>query len=371
MNRHTKAIRGLGIGASLALLVGCSGVAKAPTAVSTASPGSSTPAPRASVATPTESPIAIATASHAPLSGQIVFFDFPDSGYSQIYVEAGDGTNVRKVLSSTFDDRNPSLSPDGRRVAFTRYLPDGAPPTGGVMVVNLDGTGLKQLDPDGEDVAWSPDGKRLVDTHALFDADTSKGPYNVALWIMDADGTHRHQITLVGKQCRNTCAGGEQHNEGVWSPDGKRIAFKRDLYTSPEQFSVYTVATDGTDLQRVTPEGMDVGDPAWSPDGTQIAFQSPPEANSGGDENTFTIRPDGSGIRQLTTHLTSQPDGKQGTFHPSWSPDGQHVLFSHDPGTTSPSADIFVMNADGTDVHVLAGTALNENWANWGVVAPS
>src|SRR4051794_10205316 len=99
MNRHAKAIRGLGVGASLALVVGCSGVANVPTVVSTAGQASSTPAPRASVAAPTESPIAIATASHAPVSGQIVFFDFPDSGYSQIYIEAADGTNVRKLLS--------------------------------------------------------------------------------------------------------------------------------------------------------------------------------------------------------------------------------------------------------------------------------
>ena len=314
------------------------------------------------------SPAVTPAASDAPLSGQIVFFDFPVSGTSQIYVESADGTNVRKVLSSKFDDRSPSLSPDGRRVAFTRYLEDGASPEGGVFVVNVDGTGLKQLDSLGEDVAWSPDGRKLVDTHALFDADSSKGPYNVALWIMDADGSHKHQITLLGKECRDACAGGEQHNEGFWSPDGKRIAFKRYQYTNPEQFSIYTVASDGTDPRRVTPVGMDAGDPAWSPDGTLIAFQSPPEANAGGEENIFTIHPDGSGLRQLTAHLSSRTDGNQGTFHPSWSPDGAQILFSHDPGTTGPYSDIFVMNADGSDVHVLAGTALNENWANWGVV---
>jgi TolB protein len=353
---QSTAIRGLTLTTALALLAACASPPNAPTTA---------------VPTIAVTPGATVTASHAPVSGQIVFFDFPaGAGKSQIYIEAADGTNVRKLLSSTFDDRSPSLSPDGRRVAFTRYVADGAPlDPGGVFVVNVDGTGLTQLDIVGEDAAWSPDGKQIVDTHALFDPGAA-APYNVALWVMNADGSHKHQITLVGKRCDNACAGGEQHNEGVWSPDGKRIAFKRDVYTSPEHFSIYTVAADGTDPRRVTPEGMDVGDPAWSPDGTLIAFQSPPEANSGGEQNIYTIHPDGSGIRQLTAHLSSS-DGTQGTFHPSWSPDGSMILFSHDPGTTGRYADIFVMNADGSDVHVVAGTPLNENWANWGVTPQS
>jgi Tol biopolymer transport system component len=355
MGSISRSVRWLAVATTAVLVAACS-------------PGASG-SPVATLVTSSSPSPATAVPSHAPLAGVIVFFDFPpDSRKSQVYIEHADGTSVRRLVTSTFDDRNPAISPDGRRVAFTRYLPDGSPPDdGGVFVVNLDGTGLTQIDPLGEDVAWSPDGKHLVDTRGLFDPGAA-GPYNVALWVMNSDGSNKHQITLAGKRCSDTCPGGEQHNEGVWSPDGKRIAFKRDVYTKPEQFSIYTVAADGSDLRRVTPEGMNAGDPAWSPDGTLIAFQSPPEANEGGEQNIFTIHADGSGIRQLTSHL-SMVDGSQGTFHPSWSPDGRQILFSHNPGMVQPYGDIFVMNADGTDVHGIASTTLNENWPNWGVAA--
>jgi dipeptidyl aminopeptidase/acylaminoacyl peptidase len=110
---------------------------------------------------------------------------------------------------------------------------------------------------------------------------------------------------------------------------------------------------------------MEVGDPDWSPDGSLIVFQSPPEANQGGEQNIFTIHPDGTGLTQLTAHLSSEADGKQGTFHPSWSPDGSQIVFIHNPGTNG-VGDLWVMNADGTDLHLLVATGLNETGVFWG-----
>jgi TolB protein len=171
-----------------------------------------------------------------------VFGDGSDQAEGmELDIMNADGTGRTQILKLgpyEADLNYAQFSPDGKRLVFEQHnSPLGKPSHGrAVFVVNVDGTGLKQLDHLGNDVAWSPDGKRLVDTHALFDADSSKGPYHVGLWVMDADGSNKHQITLVGKQCRNECANGEQHNEGQWSPDATRIAFKRDLYTKPENF---------------------------------------------------------------------------------------------------------------------------------------
>lgn len=52
----------------------------------------------------------------------------------------------------------------------------------------------------------------------------------------------------------------------------------------------------------------------------------------------FTIDADGSGLRQLT-------DTPEGERHPSWSPDGQKILFTS--GSVMTNIDIFVMDADG------------------------
>lgn len=327
----------------------------------------------APTASPTVTPAAAAASPSAAApkpEGQIVFFDFAAApGFAQIYIENADGSNARQLLKSQFNDEKPALSPDGRRVAFTRYVADGAPlKDGGVFIVNVDGTGLKQIDTLSEDVSWSPDGSKVVMTRALFDPGT-QAPYNVALWTVNADGSGLNQITLKGRRCENVCANGAQDNQAVWSPDGKRLAFKRDTYTKPEQFSIFTVATDGSDLRLVTPEGMDVGDPDWSPDGTHIAFQAPPEANEGGEQNIYKIQSDGTGLQQLTAKLSSS-DGRMGTFHPSWSPDGKQIAFSHDPGMGGVS-DIFVMNSDGSGLRVLAATPLNENAPDWGPMPKS
>jgi Tol biopolymer transport system component len=117
----------------------------------------------------------------------------------------------------------------------------------------------------------------------------------------------------------------------------------------------------------VTPKGFEVDDAAWSPDGTQILFQSPPEANQGGEQNIYTIHPDGSGLAPLTAHLSSA-GGRQGTNHASWSPDGRQIVFSHNPGMND-VADLFVMDRDGANVRPIAATALNENGPAWGRMA--
>ena len=309
-----------------------------------------------------------AAASSPPTKaqGQIVFFDGGGT-HRQVYIERADGSAVSQLVVSGFDDVKPRLSPDGRTVAFTRYAPESS----NIFVVGVDGTGLREIDqascvkPCGgdEEVSWSPDGTQFAVTRDLFDAlplTSTSTPYNVGLWLIHADGSGAHQITLKGRICHNVCPGGAQDNRAAWSPDGKRLVFTRDTYTTPEQFGIFTIALDGSDLRRVTPERMNVDDAAWSPDGTLIAFQSPPEPTDGVEQDIYTIHPDGTGLRKLTQGL-----GLGWSNGASWSPDGSRIVFSHLPSTDGAS-DLFVMNRDGSDIHLLAPTALWENGPSWG-----
>ncbi len=77
---------------------------------------------------------------------------------------------------------------------------------------------------------------------------------------------------------------------------------------------------DGTDQRSLTNSpGVQEGSPNWSPDGGRIAFTS----DRDGDFEVYTMRPNGSSVRQLTFNDASE-------FHPNWSPDGGQITFTTD-----------------------------------------
>ena len=65
--------------------------------------------------------------------------------------------------------------------------------------------------------------------------------------------------------------------------------------------------------------GIDEVSPDWSPDGDRLAFAS----DRDGDFEVYTMKPDGSRVRQLTANTASEDE-------PSWSPDGRTIAFTSD-----------------------------------------
>ena len=310
------------------------------------------------------------------VDGQIVFENFPsDLGRSQIWIEQADGSNAHQLVASAWDDYSPVVSPDGKAVVFDRgnlsatvkqVLADSTL-WGKIMIVNVDDTGLRQVPTDGpakrcddevEGDAWSADGARIAITRVCWNK--SGAPTGGGIWTIGIDGKGLREVT------RNVAPAHIEDHRAGWSPDGKHLAFERiDTSVNPERAAIFTVDIDGRRLRQITPWQLGANDPAWSPDGSVIAFNSPAEGNQGGDQNIFTIRPDGTGLTQLTAHMSANADGTQGVFHPSWSPDGKQILFTHNP-STGDVGDLYVVNRDGTGLHLVAETTLAENHADWG-----
>ena len=356
-----------------------SACARASTSPSTGPSSAATAASMATAKSASPSMSPAPSASTPPqVDGQIVFDDAgKDFEFSQIWIENADGSNVRKLVTDDFTDAGPSLSPDGKHVVFYQASPASleemlADPSlfGRIMLVNVDGSGLHELQtgnranrcdagPEGD--AWSPDGSRIA--FARFCFDKAANFVGSGIWTINADGTDAREVTRTGPaklRKDGTYASHLEDHRASWSPDGKQLVFERiDTSTTPESPAIFTIGINGEGLRQVTPWKLDANDPVWSPDGSLIAFNSPAEPAH--DQNIYTIHPDGTGLKKLTAY----DEERQATFHPSWSPDGTQILFSHNPSTDG-WADFFVMNRDGSDLHILAATTMHEDHAYWG-----
>jgi tricorn protease-like protein len=105
--------------------------------------------------------------------------------------------------------------------------------------------------------------------------------------------------------------------------------------------------------------------PAWSPKGDLIAFTRFSED----DYDIYTIRPDGTGLRRLTT-------ARGNDAHAVWSPDGKHILFSSArlgfkdeaplyDGIPQPYGELFVMDADGSNQRPLTDNQWEDATPAW------
>jgi TolB protein len=133
-----------------------------------------------------------------------------------------------------------------------------------------------------------------------------------------------------------------------WSPDGERIVWVR--YDAPRNTGpaeLWTMNADGSQKKRLTSPAM-VGNPTWSPDGSQIAFEQ--------SNRIWVMDADGTDMHAIS------PEGVF-DIDPDWSPDGEWIAFSSSGARTF---DLHVMRPDGSDRRLLVATnGTNDYDASW------
>lgn len=263
-------------------------------------------------------------------NGKIAFDSERHGGDFDIWTMNPDGSGLANLTAgSEAQDELANWRADGRKIVFqsdreTAFNPappgfDG--PDYELFAMNADGSKPRQLtfnELDDEDPAWSPDGRRIVFRR---DLNPVRGETDYDIFTMRVDGTRETNLTN---------SPGVHDDHPNWSPDGRRIVFISDRDGDLE---IYTMSPNGSDVRQLTLNAFDDEHPNWSPDGRMIVF------NSLRDENfdIYAMRADGGGERRLTTH----PDGDG---FPAWSPDGRMIAFASD---RDGCCNVFTMRADG------------------------
>jgi len=241
-----------------------------------------------------------------------------------------------------YTDVFPRFSRDGRlAISDIRNLATTA--TASISVMNADGTDRKIIFEDKSGVAmvptWSPDGQWVAFGFGGFFGARETEPAKVMMVRADGSG-----------QAKDLTKGFPNSGFPTWSADGKRIVYRvwgkgglglRELTLANGEVKTLTTEWDNF--------------PAFSPDGSLITFTRRSAVTK--DYDIFTMRADGTGVKQLT----STPGNDS---HSSWSPDGKYILWSSArygfkdeaplyDNSFQPFAQIFIMNADGSNQHAL------------------
>lgn len=172
-----------------------------------------------------------------------------------------------------------------------------------------------------------------------------KRPLNDTLEIYRMSPFHRLNIPLTKNN--NT------DFQPVWSRDGQQIAFVSDGFGVG--FTIYTMDSQGKNLQQVIPDPRNDNAPTWSPDNQAIAFVS-----TGYETLSELLVIDLKS--KLIQPLTFDPRSEES---PNWSPDGKEIAFvSYMEGENS-NRDIYSINVQTGAIRHLLTTDDSESHPVW------
>jgi TolB protein len=267
---------------------------------------------------------------------------------SELTVIGVDGSGLEVVLTADEVIEAPNWTPDGNWLIFNA---GGelwrVPPDGSAEPVRIDTGPLHDLN---NDHVLSPDGKTIYvssdDSH-LYAVPVGGGtPRRVS-----NEHPHRHHYYLHGI-----------------SPDGALLVYTGVNAVGDDPWGAVNLWTipvaGGADVQLTNSRHPDDG-PEYSPDGKWLWFNS--ELASPGHAQIFRMRPDGTGVEQMT-------HDERVNWFPHFSPDGRHIAYlSYPPGTAGHPADKAVilryMTPEGTGTRDIVafnggqGTINVNSWA--------
>jgi TolB protein len=225
--------------------------------------------------------------SWSPTGKRLAFaFSPTPSAPARIWVVRRDGTNEHRLADDRkgFQDFDPNFGPSGRAIVFTRCRPDEG--VCAIWRMRANGTHKRGLTPyragtnEALDInpSISPGGGRIVFTRFFA------GGIKSRLLVMDANGRNAHPITPPRLEATSP----------DWAPNGRRLTFTSNAQRLGS--SIFTVKSDGSGLRRVTPDRYphNAAASVYSPRGNRLAFSGDRGYADQCCLDLFTIAPNGT-----------------------------------------------------------------------------
>lgn len=258
----------------------------------------------------------------------------PDTGLA--YTKTGLAAVKRNI-------RSPAWSADGKHVVYEKV-------------------GFEPRAQDKPLYSWDPDWEyRSTDVFPVLSkngrlAITQKQLGNSSIVTMRPDGTDQKVVfNTDGKGLdpmlvKKGLAGAFQP---AWSPDEKWIAFGVGVWFQERAHGKATVMrahADGSGFEALTDGTVHSGFPSYSADGRHLVYRVWGEKNFG----LRIMDLDDKSVRVLTTEIDNLP---------FWSPDGKLIVFTRK--TSATNFDVCTIRPDGTGLKVLTTSGANDGHAVW------
>ena len=259
---------------------------------------------------------AIASLQRVPHSTSLVYQSYCAEPFDNLYAVNPDGSGLRRITNVQANQVDPSISPDGTRVAFgespyTGLSCKGCPES--LRTIGVDGSAATTLTSppdctfDGP-ASWSPDGTQIVYAHSA--CDTAPDAMLIAAGGGTSKDLHVPAWTIAWGPAQIAYANGQTNPTTLWTalPDGtgrQKVAAIPDL-TEPAWSADGRLAyLDGTNLvvqgKKVALPFAQVRSLAWSPGGTRFLVAA--KAKGTPTFDLYTVKTDGTDPVPLTSNM--------------------------------------------------------------------